>query len=137
VPKPKRTRRVGREQARRYVAKAEEFLEAADIELDANRSLAATSLAIHATINAGDAVAGLRLGERAAGTTHEEAARVLRSAGRDGTAVAKELERVLPLKTRAEYEPTDVPKSKAAAAVRAAHRAVEVAIRVLAEAERT
>lgn len=37
---------------RAYVAKAEEYLAAASSELEAGRSIAATSLAIHAGINA-------------------------------------------------------------------------------------
>ncbi len=91
-------------QVRAYVGKAEEYLSAATAELDADRSIAATSLAIHAGINAGDAVTGVRLGIRAAGQDHDEAIRLLRTAGPDGIAVAKELARLLPMKTRAEYE---------------------------------
>lgn len=45
---------------RSYVAKAEEFAEAAASELDAGRNIPATSLAIHAGINAADAVCGAR-----------------------------------------------------------------------------
>ncbi|GMR01882.1 MAG: hypothetical protein BMS9Abin20_0204 [Acidimicrobiia bacterium] len=51
-----RTRNVSAAQARSYLAKAEEYLAAAENELKAKRSIAATSLAIHATINAADAV---------------------------------------------------------------------------------
>jgi len=105
---------VSAAQARAYVSKAEEYLSAAISELDAGRAIAATSLAIHAGINAADAVTGMRLGQRAAGRDHDEALVLLRTAGPDGTAVAKELARLLPMKTRAEYEPDDIPKSYAA-----------------------
>lgn len=52
-------------QVRSYLNKAEEFLAAATAELEAGRSIAATSLAIHAAINAADAVTGSRTGRRA------------------------------------------------------------------------
>jgi hypothetical protein len=64
-------------------------------------------LAIHAGINAADAVCGARLGERAAGEDHEQVLALLRQAGSDGTKIEKELRRLLPLKTKAEYEPDD------------------------------
>lgn len=45
-------------QVREYLDKAEEFLLAATTELEAERSIVATSLAIHAGINSADAVCG-------------------------------------------------------------------------------
>ena len=119
-------------QARAYVGKAEEYLSAATAELGANRPIAATSLAVHAGINGADAVTGMRLGQRAAGQDHDEAVVLLRTAGPDGMAVAKELARLLPMKTRAEYEPDDIPKSDASKAVERARRIVEVARRIAA-----
>lgn len=74
---------------------------------------------------------GMRLGQRAAGRDHDEALELLRTAGPDGTAVAKELARLLPMKTRAAYEPDDIPKSYAASAVERARRIVDVARRLL------
>jgi hypothetical protein len=121
---------VSAAQARAYVSKAKEYLSAAATELDADRPIAATSLAIHASINAADAVTGMRLGVRAAGQDHDEAVVLLRTAGPDGVAVAKELGRLLPMKIRAEYEPDDIPKSDAAKSVERARRIVEVASRV-------
>jgi hypothetical protein len=114
------------------VAKAEEYLSAATAELVADRLIAATSLAIHAGISAADAVTGMRLGQRAAGLDHDEAVVLLRTAGPDGMAVAKELARLLPMKTRAEYEPEDIPKPDASKAVERARRIVEVARRIAA-----
>ncbi len=131
MPKQTRIRPVSAAQARAYVSKAEEYLSAANSELDAGRAIAATSLAIHAGINAADAVTGMRLGQRAAGRDHDEPLVLLRTAGPDGTAVAKELARLLPMKTRAEYEPDDIPKSDAAKAVERARRIVDVTRRLL------
>jgi hypothetical protein len=131
VVKAIKTRPVTMVQVREYLAKAEEFLLAATAELEAERSIAATSLAIHAGINAADAVCGARLMKRAAVQDHRETIRLLGQAGDDGSQLAKDLQRLLPLKTKAEYEPDDVPPSKASTAVQRAKRCVDVARRVV------
>lgn len=118
-------------QVREYLAKADEFLLAASTELEAQRSIAATSLAIHAGINAADAVCGARLKERAAGQGHREVIELLARAGDDGALLARDLRRLLPLKTTAEYEPDDIPLPKASTAVDRAKRCVDVARRVV------
>lgn len=125
-----RTRAVSEKQVLAYIKKAEEYLAAATSELEAGRTIAATSLAIHAAINASDAVTGLRLGRRAAGEDHDQVVILLREAGKDGSEVAKNLARLLPLKTKAEYEPDEIPKSEAVRAVERASRCVAVAQRV-------
>jgi len=91
-----------------YAGKADEFADAAGSEVLAGRHIAATSLAIHAGINAADAVCGARLGERAGGEDHDHVLTLLGQAGPDGAKVEKELRRLLPLKTRVEYESDDV-----------------------------
>ena len=65
MPRQMRTRTVTAAHVRAYLGKAEEYLAAASSELKDGRSIAATSLAIHAAINAADAVTGVRLGMRA------------------------------------------------------------------------
>lgn len=134
MPKQMRTRSVSAAQARGYVAKAEEYLAAASDELAAGRSIAATSLAIHAAINASDAVTGLRIGRRAVGPDHNQVLALLKEAGNDGADVERNLGRLLPLKTKAEYEPEDIPASEATRAVERATRCVAVATRLAAEA---
>jgi len=131
MPRPVRTRPVSEAQVLAYLTKAEEYLAAAQAELDAGRAIAATSLAVHAGINAADAVTGVRVGVRSAGQDHEQAIVLLRTAGPDGQAVAKELGRLLPMKTRAEYEPDEIPTSDATRGVERARRAVDVARRVV------
>jgi hypothetical protein len=130
VPRPLRTRTVSSAQVRAYVGKAEEYAEAAASELESGRHIAATSLAIHAAINAADAVCGARVGKRAAGEDHDKVLALLDSAGRDGMALASDLRRLLPLKTKTEYEPDDVAPSVAAKAVQRAGRCVALARRV-------
>jgi hypothetical protein len=95
--------------------------------------MAATSLAIHAAINAADAVTGRRIGRRAAGQDHNQVLALLREAGKDGAAVEKDLVRILPLKTRTEYEPDEIPHSDARRAVERARRCVVVASRLAQE----
>ena len=127
MPKPMRTRPVTGAQVRAYAGKAQEYADAARSELDAHRYIAATSLAIHAAINAADAVCGARLGQRAAGEDHDQVLVLLRQAGADGTKVEKELSRLLPLKTKARYEPDDIAAGVASKSVERAERCVEVA----------
>jgi len=131
-----RTRNVSAAQARSYLAKAEEYLAAAENELEAERGIAATSLAIHAGINAADAVCGVRLGKRAAGQDHDQALALLKEAGRDGAELDKDLRRLLPMKTKAEYDPDNIPLSAASKAVGRAQRCVAVARRVVSSAPR-
>ena len=51
-----RTRPVSAAQVRAYAGKAQEYADAASSELESERYIAATSLAVHAAINASDAV---------------------------------------------------------------------------------
>jgi hypothetical protein len=132
MPRAIRTKPVSSAQVRSYAGKAEEYAEAAASEIEAGRYIAATSLAIHAGINAADAVCGARLGERAAGEDHEQVLALLRNAGSDGTKIEKELRRLLALKTKAEYEPDDVAPAVATKAVERARRCVTVARAVAA-----
>lgn len=132
MPKPIRTKPVSGAQVRAYAGKAQEYADAAASEIEAGRYIAATSLAIHAGINAADAVCGARLGERAAGEDHDQVLTLLRQAGPDGTKVEKELRRLLPLKTKAEYEPDDVAPGVATKALERAQRCVAVARTVAA-----
>ena len=132
MPKQVRTRSVSAAQARAYLAKAEEYLAAAADSLEARRLIAATSLAIHSAINAADAVTGVRLGRRAAGQDHDEALRLLGQSGADGAEMARHLSRLLPLKTRTEYDPDEIPLSTAEKAVERAGNCVALARRVVA-----
>jgi uncharacterized protein (UPF0332 family) len=131
VAKEIKTRPVTMVQVREYLAKAEEFLLAATSELEAERSITAASLAIHAGINAADAVCGARLKKRAAAQDHRETISLLSQAGDDGSQLAKDLQRLLPMKTKTEYEPDDVPLPAAIRAVEWAKRCVDVARRVV------
>jgi hypothetical protein len=119
-----RTKSTTPTQASAYVSKSEQYLAAAEREL-----------AIHAAINAADAVCGVRLGKRSGGQNHEEVLGLLATAGADGMAVAKELGRLLPLKTKAEYDPVDLSKTDAGRAVERARRCVAIGRRAVEAAQ--
>ena len=127
-----RTRPTTLAQAHAYLSKSQEYLAAAERELGEGLHTAATSLAIHAGINAADAVCGFRLGKRSTGQSHDEVLGLLDTAGADGKELAKELGRVLPLKTKAEYDHIDVSKTDASRAVGRSRRCVAIAQRVAA-----
>ena len=95
MPKPPRTKPVSGAQVRAYAGKAEEYADAAASEVDQGRFIAATSLAVHAAINAADAVCGARLGVRAAGEDHDQVLTLLRQAGVDGAKIETDLRRDL------------------------------------------
>lgn len=135
MPRPIRTRPVSSAQVRAYAGKAEEYAEVAASEIEAGRFIAATSLAIHAGINAADAVCGARLGQRSAGEDHDQVLMLLRQAGADGAKIEKELRRLLPLKTKAEYEPDDIAPGVASNAVERARRCATVAHSAAAASE--
>jgi hypothetical protein len=117
-------------QARAYSLKAAEFLEAASTSLLAGHYIAATSLAIHAGINSADAVCGIRIGVRHAGDDHHQVFSLLDQAGPDGGEVKRHLQRLLPLKTRAEYESDAIDRATAGKALERARRCVTVAARL-------
>ena len=116
-----------------HLRQAEEYLRAAQHALSIGDFNAAAGTAVDAGINAGDAVAGMNLGQRWKGP-HEQAADYVARAGAEGKEVARELRRLLPLKTRSHYDAAAVTESKARTAVTAAERAVAVARRATARA---
>jgi hypothetical protein len=120
-------------QAVAHYRQATEYLRAAQHCLSIEDFNAAAGTAVDAGINAADAVAGMNLGQRWKGP-HEQAADFVAKAGADGKAVARELRRLLPLKTQSHYDATAISKSKATSAVTAAERAVAVAGLVTARA---
>ena len=75
----------------------------------------------------------MNLGRRWKGP-HEQAAQFVAGAGVDGREVAKQLRRLLPLKTQAQYTSKPVTRSKATSCVEAARRAVTIARRATSRA---
>jgi hypothetical protein len=128
------TRLSGPEEAAAFLAKAEEFLRAAQDSLELGNNTAAAGNAVHAGILAADAIAATRSramwrGEHAQVPAHLEAA------GEDGKQAARHLRRLFPLKTRAEYDPAPMRATDANAAVNAATRMVAIARETLVSAQ--
>lgn len=131
VPRRSKTVALNATDVHGYAAKAEEYLEAAEDALSKGRYNAATSAAIHAGINAADAITGALRGMRSSDPDHSRALDLLEASGKDGKDASKHLARLIPLKTKAEYDPGTVPRSKAESAVKNATRMVVIARRIL------
>ncbi|HEV8627185.1 MAG TPA: hypothetical protein VG034_22295 [Acidimicrobiia bacterium] len=97
MPKQIRTRQVTPPQARAYLSRRRSIWTPPWLNWR-GRVIAAASLAVHAGINAADAVTGMRLGQRAAGQDHDEVLALLRQAAVDGASVERDLDRLLPMK---------------------------------------
>ncbi|MGH2788482.1 MAG: HEPN domain-containing protein [Actinomycetota bacterium] len=131
MPRRSKTAALNATDIRAYAAKAVEYLEAAEDAFDSGRYNAATSAAIHAGINAADAITGALRGMRSSDADHGRAVDLLEASGKDGKDASKHPARLIPLKTKAEYDPGTVPRSKAESAVKSASRLVEIARRLL------
>jgi hypothetical protein len=128
------TRAANRTQARSYLSKASEYLHAAASQQVGN-NVAATGNAVHAGIAAADAIAAARAGLVWRGEHSQAPAHLESVGGVEGRQAARHLRRLLPLKSRAEYEPDPVTGAQAGTAVQAAGRMVAIAERVLAGLE--
>jgi hypothetical protein len=130
-----KTRKASLGVAEAHLSKAREYLRAATDSLALDNRVAATGNAVHAGIAAADAIAAALVGSVWAGE-HSQAPVHLEKAGVDGRQAATQLRRLLPLKTKAEYDPAPISAGDARAAVRAAERMVAIAERVVAAAPR-
>ncbi len=125
------TRPASSAHASAYLLKAKEFLRASSDSLELGNLIASTGNAVHAGIAAADAITARRAGAVWKGE-HSQAARYLETAASEvGQEAARHLRRLLPLKTRAEYDPDPVAPAEARAAVQAAERIVAIAERVV------
>ncbi|MEI2700728.1 MAG: nucleotidyltransferase domain-containing protein [Microthrixaceae bacterium] len=131
LARPTRTRPVSPAQVRAYAAKAQEFAETAASALEAGRYIAC-----HEPRNPRrHQLRGRRLRRSArpsapAGEDHDQVLVLLSQAGPDGAEIVRDLRRLLPLKTKAEYEPDEIAASVAAKTVDRAQRCAAVAQRV-------
>jgi hypothetical protein len=109
-----------------FLAKAEEFLRAAQDALALGNNTAAVANAVHAGILAADSITAARSRAVWRGE-HGQAPAHLDAAGEDGKQAARHLRRLLPLKTRAEYDPAPIRATDAKAATSAAEHMVIIA----------
>jgi hypothetical protein len=120
------TRPATKAHADQYLAKARQFLQAAQVSLASGSFIAATGNAVHAGINAADTIAAHSVAAVWRGE-HSQSADFLEGTGAAGKQAARQLRRLLPLKNRAEYDPVPVRVTEARAALVAAERLVALA----------
>lgn len=104
-------------EARAHLAKAEEFLAAAELSAEFDHMDAATSSAVISGINAKDAICLALTGSTGKSDDHRRAVTELRRAGPDTTTHAANLGRLLRLKNRSQYQATTTSRSDASSAV--------------------
>lgn len=115
-----------RVQAKVRLRQARAFLETAELVGDIDDDLAtpnvAAALAVLAGIAAADAASCAALGRRSRGQDHRQALDLVSQVEPEGTALARDLARLLDLKDGAQYGTAYVSASRAGAAVRQARR---------------
>lgn len=102
---------------RAHLRKAREFLDAAELSLDADLYNAATSSAVTSGINAKDAVCLALTGTTGKSENHLDAVAELRAAGQASRSLAPTLGRLLKLKNKSQYQTVDVARADAVKAV--------------------
>jgi len=117
--------------ARSYLSKAREYLQAAEDAFARKHYVAAGGNAVLAGIAAADAIAAARAGSVWIGAHSEAPAYLERVGGADGTAAARQLRRLIPLKNRTEYDPASLTEAESSDAVEAARRSVAAAEKAL------
>lgn len=136
MPRAKRID-VERRQAGAFLAKADEFVEAARSSLEAGRRDATVLAAIHAAISATDAVTCALAGTRSTDPDHSRAADLLEEVGSKGQIAnhARQLRQLLASKNAVEYESRRATAREATDAVKRAERFVEWAHGLIAPAK--
>lgn len=126
-------------EARWHLAKAREFLSAAELNLEVGLCNAAASNAVISGINAKDAVCIRLNGTTAKTENHSTAVAELRATGATGPhggttkQMATVLGRLLKLKSKSQYQSIDVARSDAAKAVEWAQKLLDGAIEIVTE----
>ncbi len=120
------------EEARQHLAKAQEFLLAAERDVKDVLYNAATSSAVLAGINAKDAICLRLTGRTGKSEDHRQAAPELAAAGPAGKELETTFSRLLRLKSKSQYESTPIARETAIKAVEWATRMVDKAEEVVA-----
>ena len=119
------TRPATKGDARLFLAKAEQFLSAAESATEAQQWDAAGLAGIHAGISAADAVASYYGGVRSASRDHRAAVELLvQTIGPDASGASRHLKRLIDKKNLVEYEQRRLTAAEAADLVEHARRFV-------------
>ncbi len=119
---------TSRREASLYLAKAEQFVEQAQVARESSRHDAAMLNSIHAAISAADAVAVALSGRRSADPDHQRAVDLLEEVGGRSESITiqvRQLRALLAKKNAVEYESRRATAKEAAEAVARAVRIVE------------
>jgi uncharacterized protein (UPF0332 family) len=108
--------------AKAHLGKAEEFLAAAEINVDLDLFNAATSNAVSCGMNAKDAICLKLTGRTDKTENHDEAAEELKRAGAVAAGLAPTLRRLLGSKSKSQYQTASVAKTEAMRAIEWARR---------------
>ncbi len=92
---------------------------------DSTISNVVTSLCVLAAIAASDAICGIALGKRASGESHTDSITLLSTATVNGKEYAKDLRRLLAVKSNAEYSAEVISADKATSSMKWARRLIE------------
>ncbi|GIG35902.1 DNA-binding protein [Cellulomonas pakistanensis] len=118
--------------ARAHLAKAREFLEAAEVELSGELYTAAASSAVLAGINAKDVICLRTTGRTGKADDHRAAAAELAASSSVGRGLEPTFRRLIAMKTRAQYTAGPMGAADAHRAVSWAERMVQSAADVVA-----
>lgn len=110
------------EEARLHLAKAREFLDAAETSRDLGLDNAAASDAVISAVNSKDAICLALTGRTGKSDNHAQAVDELRRSGSVGAQLASTMSRLLNLKTRSQYASQSVSAADAGKAVEWASR---------------
>ncbi len=116
------------DEARAHLAKAREFLEAAELTNDLSLFNAAASNAVTSGINSKDAICLALIGQTRKSDNHVEAVAELKGAGSPGRDSSATLSRLLRLKSKSQYQAAPVSAADAS-------KSIDWATRLLATAE--
>lgn len=117
--------------AHAHLAKAREFLEAAELEHSQDLYNAATSNAVLSGVNSKDAICLKLAGKTSKADDHAAAIRELAATGTQGRDLAPVLKRLLSRKTKAQYQTTSIAASDARRAIEQAARLYDAAQRIV------
>ena len=117
-------------EAKAHLAKAREFLEAAELNNELALDNAATSNAVTSGINSKDAICLKLTGRTGKTENRAEAIAELKSTGAVGRAQATTFDRLLRLKAKSQYQTVSISPSDATKAIAWAARMLEAAVGV-------
>ena len=118
--------------ARSHLAKAQEFLEAAEVEMSGGLLNAAACSAVLSGINAKDTICLRSTGQTRKSANHGDAVAELGRSGPAGKRLESTFRRLLTMKTASQYQAGSIGLADAHKAVEYATRMVEAAAEVLA-----